>query len=301
MRFGIMAMQLEALIPPGLPSDQVLASVASFNLPDLVRNLYAQGFNPIELGGDLPMFLPHTFSPQVIEALAELKSELGVSYTLHLPLWSVEPSSPSSPVRDGSVAALVESAGRAMLLEPEVYVLHATGSLAAEFYNMKLPEIAKNVILDQFQNNARLSVKTLLEETGIDSRRLAIETIEFPFERTLALAEELDLSICFDTGHVLVGFSGPVDFFKALERCLPRLAEVHLHDSPWHGSLKGPGYGLDHRALGEGDLDIARLLEHLNLGGFDGPMVYELRVEEALASMKVIRKVCPEHYLLGNI
>jgi sugar phosphate isomerase/epimerase len=290
MRFGIMGMQLEALVPAGLPADQVLSRVASFNLPDLVRELYSLGFNPIELGGDLQMFLPHTFSPQVVESLAALKSELGVSYTLHLPLWSVEPSSPLEPVRMGSVDALVQSVRKALPLEPEVYVMHATGSLAAEFYNMKLPEVAKTVLLDQFQNNAALSIQTLLEETGIPARQLAIETIEFPFERTLAVAEKLDLSICFDTGHVLVGFSGRVDFFETLERALPRLAEVHLHDSPWHGSLNGqPGYGMDHRPLGKGDLDVRRLLERLEQAGFNGPVVYELPVEDAMTSMEVIR------------
>jgi sugar phosphate isomerase/epimerase len=290
MRFGIMGMQLEALVPTGLPADQVLARVASFNLPDLVRHLFSLGFNPIELGGDLQMFLPHTFSPQVVETLAALKSELGVSYTLHLPLWSVEPSSPLEPVRMGSVEALVQSVRKALPLEPEIYVMHATGSLAAEFYNMNLPEVAKTVLLDQFQNNAALSIQTLLEETGIPARQLAIETIEFPFERTLAIAEKLDLSICFDTGHVLVGFSGPVDFFETLERALPRLAEVHLHDSPGHGSLNGqPGYGMDHRPLGKGDLDVRRLLGRLNQAGFNGPVVYELPVEDAMTSMEVIR------------
>jgi sugar phosphate isomerase/epimerase len=290
MRFGIMGMQLEALVPTGLPADQVLARVANFNLPDLVRQLFSLGFNPIELGGDLQMFLPHTFSPEVVEALAGLKSELGISYTLHLPLWSVEPSSPLTPIRLGSVEALVQSVRKALPLEPEVYVMHATGSLAAEFYNMNLPEVAKTVLLDQFQNNAASSIQTLLEETGIPARQLAIETIEFPFERTLAIAEKLDLSICFDTGHVLVGFSGPVDFFETLERALPRLAEVHLHDSSWHGSLNGqPGYGMDHRPLGKGDLDVRRLLDRLDQAGFNGPVVYELPVEDAMTSMEVIR------------
>lgn len=290
MRFGIMAMQLEALVPSGLPADQVLARVAGFSLPELVQQLFSQGFNPIELNGDLAMFLPQTFSADVIEQLADLKSELGVGYTLHLPLWSVEPSTPLAPVRDGSVDALVQAVRMAMPMEPEVYVMHATGSLAAEFYNMKLPEIARTVLLDQFQNNARHSLQTLLEQSGIPSRKLAIETIEFPFERTLALADALDLSICFDTGHVLVGFSGPVDFFDSLERCLPRLAEVHLHDSPWHGSLDGqPGYGMDHRPLGQGELDVSRLLERLELAGYQGPLIYELTVQDALASMDFIR------------
>ena len=294
MRFGIMTMQLDALIPPGMPAEQVMANVAAFNFPDLVRNLYAYGFNPIELGGDLPMFLPHTFSPAVIETLTELKRELGLSYTLHLPLWSVEPSTPLAPVREGSTDALLESIRLTWPLEPEVYVLHAFGTLATEFYNMRLPELARSILLKQFQRNASQSIRRLLSDSGIPSRKLAIETIEFPLELTLELADELDLSICFDTGHVLAGFSGPLEFFEALESCLPRLAEVHLHDSPWYGKLDARAYGLDHRPLGEGDLDVERFLDRLEQNGFTGPVIYELRVEEALASMQVIQRLRPQ-------
>lgn len=294
MRFGIMTMQLDALIPPGMPAEQVMANVATFNFPDLVRNLHAYGFNPIELGGDLPMFLPHTFSPAVIEILAELKRELALSYTLHLPLWSVEPSTPLVPVREGSTDALLESIRLTWPLEPELYVLHAFGALATEFYNMHLPELARSILLKQFQSNAGQSIRRLLSDSGIPSRKLAIETIEFPLELTLELADELDLSICFDTGHVLAGFSGSLGFFEALESCLPRLAEVHLHDSPWHGRLDARAYGLDHRPLGEGDLDVERFLDRLERTGFTGPLIYELRVEEALASMQVVQRLRPQ-------
>jgi sugar phosphate isomerase/epimerase len=293
MRLGIMAMQTGALIPAGLSPQEALAHVASFDHAGHVRRLAAQGFNPIELGGDMILFFPNAFAPPVVEKLAALKSEMGLSYTVHLPLWSVEPSTPLAPVREGSVRAVVECLRATLPLAPEAYVLHATGALAAEFYRMRLPELARALILQQFQNGARESLKTILAETGIRSRQLAIETIEFPFDLTLELAEELDLSICFDTGHVLVGFSGPVDFFDALERCLPRLGEVHLHDGPWQGPERRIGYGKDHQPLGAGDLDVVHFLDRLSTAGFDGPIVFELQVEQALASLDVIRSVHP--------
>lgn len=294
MRFGIMAMQLDWLLPAGVPAEQVMAHVAGFDHAGLVGRVAAQGFNPVELGGDLALFFPHAFAPPAIERLAALKAERGLRYTVHLPLWSVEPSTLQPPVRRGSVQAIVESIQATLPLEPEVYVLHATGALAAEFYRMRIPELARSPILRQFQASARESLKTILAETGIQGRRLAIETIEFPFDLTLELAEELDLSVCFDTGHVLVGFSGPIDLFEALDRCLPRLAEIHLHDGPWQGPEQVIGYGKDHQPLGAGDLDVARLLDRLAAAGFDGPLVFELRVAEALASLDVIRALRPE-------
>lgn len=296
MRFGIMAMQIDSLIPPeahSLPPEQALMRVLGFDHAGLVRSLAQQGFNPIELGGDLAMLLPHTYAQSAIESLVALKAELGLSYTVHLPLWSVEPSTLLTPVRQGSVQALVDMIRLTKPLEPEVYVMHATGALAAEFYHMRLPEMARALLLRQFQNGARQSLQSILAQTGIPSRRLAIETVEFPFELTLELAEEMDLSMCFDTGHVMVGFSGPVDFFEALERCLPRLGEIHLHDGPWQGPQMNIGYGKDHQPLGKGDLDVPRLLDRLQSAGYQGPIIFELRLEEALASLQVIRSFRP--------
>ncbi len=293
MRFGIETLQREALIPQGVPVEEALARLAALDHAQLVRDLAAHGLDPIELSGDLVLLLPHTFAPDAIERLARAKADLGLSYTVHLPLWSVEPSTPLGPVRRGSVQALLDVVRATRPLAPEVYVLHATGALAAEFYRMDLPDAARAFLLRQFQSHARQSLETLLAETGLPGRRLAIETIEFPFDLTLELAEDLDLSICLDTGHVLAGFSGPVTLLDALEQCLPRLGEVHLHDAPWQGPEGNIGYGLDHRPLGTGDLDVGPFLDRLAEAAFDGPIIFELGVEDTLASLDVIRQVRP--------
>ena len=293
MRFGIMAMQLEALVPQGVPAEQVMASIMSFDHAGLAKSLFDKGFNPVELGGDLGMFLPNVYNPESVERLAALKTD-GRGYTLHLPLWSVEPSTPLAPVRKGSVEAVVQTIKAAEPVQPEVCVLHATGALAAEFYNMKISELARSLILHQFQSGARESIRAILGETGLPSRRLAIETIEFPLDLTLELAEEFDLSVCLDTGHVLAGFPGWYDFFEVVEKLLPRLAEVHLHDCK-----KMPdgvrGYGEDHKPLGTGDLDLGRFLDRLAAANFTGPLVFELNVNEALESLKVIQSIRPNY------
>jgi sugar phosphate isomerase/epimerase len=293
MRFGIMAMQIGALIPSGVPAEQIMANITGFDHAGLAKNLASHGFNPIELGGDLSLFLPHTFNSESIEKLVALKAE-GISYSVHLPLWSVEPSTPLTPVRRGSVEAVVEILKATLPLEPEVYVLHATGALAAEFYNMKISELARSLILRQFQSGARASIQAILEQTGLPGRKLAIETIEFPLDLTLELADELNLSICLDTGHVLAGFPGWFDFFEVVEKCLPRLAEVHLHDCRKMPEGKR-GYGEDHKPLGHGDLDLGRILDRLAEANFSGPLVFELKIEEALESLEVVRSVRPQY------
>lgn len=294
MRLGIMAMQKEALVPAGLTPADAMAHIRSFDHAGLVRRLAGFGFDPIELGGDKVLFFPHAFAPATVEQLAQARADLGITYTVHLPLWSVEPSTPLTPVRLGSVRSAVEVIRATRPLAPEVYVFHATGALAAEFYRMELPEQARWLILRQFQAQALASLRAILEETGLPPRQLAIETVEFPFELTLELAEALDLAFCLDTGHVLSGFSGPVDLFDVLEACLPRLAEIHLHDSPaWQ-----PGspivYGQDHHPLGTGALDTARLLDRLAAAAWNGPIIFELTVPEALASREIVRRLRPD-------
>jgi sugar phosphate isomerase/epimerase len=288
MRFGIMAMQIKALVPGGSDPQQILSYLSGFDQMELVHRLFNLGFDPIELGGDLAYLLPSSFAPPAIESLKNLKEQTGLSYTVHLPLWSIEPSTPVPAVRRGSVEAVLDLIRATTPLDPEVYVLHATGSLAAEFYRMRLPEIARAILLHQFQDGAHQSLLALLAESGIPPRKLAIETIEFPFDLTLELAEALDLSMCFDTGHVLANFAGELDFFAALERCLPRLGEIHLHDCP----AQGPGqigYGQDHQSLGSGSLQLDHLLGTLVAANFTGPVVFELQVEEAQASLDLIR------------
>ena len=159
MRFGIMAMQMDALVPAGLPLPEIAAHIAGFDHANLVRGLVEQGFDMLELNGDLVMFLPQTYEPAAIERLAALKAERNLSYTMHLPLWSVEPSTPLIPVREGSVRALVEAIQATRLIAPECYVLHGTGSLAAEFYRMRISEQARGLILTQFQAAARQSIR----------------------------------------------------------------------------------------------------------------------------------------------
>ena len=293
MRFGIMTMQLEALVPPGIPAEQVMDNILTFDHAALAQRLFEQGFNPIELTGDMGMFLPHAYQPEAIGKLKALMS-CGLGYTVHLPLWSVEPSTPLTPVRQGSLQAVVDCIRTTQPLEPECYILHATGALAAEFYNMKISEAARLIVLRQFQAGARESIKSILAQTGIPSRRLAIETIEFPLEMTLELADELDLSLCLDTGHVLAGFPGWFDFFEVVEKVLPRLVEVHLHDSRCMPPGQR-GYGEDHKPLGTRDLDLGRLLDRLSQAGFQGPCILELSVPEALESLQFIKSHHPQY------
>ena len=294
MRFGIAEMSgmtLTRRLGGGGSAQELIAAVRGFDRVASIRELAAEGFDLIELGGDLSLFFPDAFSAETVAGLAALRDELGIAYTVHLPLWSVEPSSPLGPVRRGAVEAVVETIRATAPLEPEVYVLHATNALAAEFYRMRMAEAARPIVLGIFADHAVRSLREIVAATDIDPRRLAVETIEFPFDLTLGIVEEAGTSLCFDTGHVLVGFSGPVDLFEALDRSLPHLAEIHLHDGPWQGTDHSIGYGQDHKPLGQGDLDVGRLMARLDEAAFAGPVIFELPVQGTKASLARIGEI----------
>ncbi len=65
------------------------------------------------------------------------------------------------------------------------------------------------------------------------------------------------------------------------------------------GETRAPGTSLSlhlplYSWLGAGDLDVPRLLDRLQQAGFAGPLVFELRLEQALASLEYIRSIRPD-------
>jgi len=284
-----MSSQTALLIPPGVQEAELTNHIVNYSYSELIIEIAEAGFKTIELSGDLAILLPHFYSKESIKSLLKLKKELDLSYTVHLPLWSVEPSTSLQPVRKGSVEALINHIDLVKTLEPEVYVLHATGALAAEFYRMSLPEVAKTFLLGQFKENAISSIGRILSETGISRQKLAIETIEFPLDLTIDIANQLDISLCFDTGHIMAGFSGNNSFFDALSSCFHRVAEFHLHDCPQRSQEDPIGYGQDHKPLGHGDINIVQLLNQLESHNFDGPIIFEMSLDDAKESIDFIK------------
>lgn len=306
MRFGIEQMQVGLLIQHArtlMPaSGQVDVQALRAALPHLEVDVAAQvnyladlGFTLIELNPELSIFFPNCYNLAAIDRLGRLKEERHLSYTVHLPLWSLEPSTPVQMVRQGSVDTLVDAVLRLAPLEPEVYVLHATGALAAEFSRMKPLQAMRSLVLQLFVAQARRSVEELLERTGLPSRRLAVETIEFPFDLTLDLAQAFDLSMCLDVGHVVAGYTTGVSLLEALEHMLPRLAEVHLHDAYRRELPNGMVQVNDHMPLGAGEVPVGDLLDRLAAAEFSGPVIFELTIEEARASLEAIRALRPAY------
>lgn len=289
MKFGIMEMQLPLLAAIVSSPQRAVELASCFDHEILIDPLTESGFTTIELGGDLTLFFPSAFAPTQVKNLAKLKQTRNLSYTLHLPLWSVETSTMQEPVRKGSTEAVIQTINATKDIAPEVYVLHATGALAAEFSSMPLPDAIRLMVLKQFEEMAMRSIRDVLSQTQIPSRSLAIETIEFPWELTLEIADTLNLSICLDTGHVLAGFPGYHSLTDIITQAGSRIASVHLHDSAQRKPGEPPRYGEDHQPLGSKDLNIPELFNELNRINFSGPIIMELTLEQARASINFLR------------
>lgn len=287
LRFGIISPRMDVLAPKS--AELSLATLLGYSQVADVKRLARHGFRVVELNTDVNALLSHALPHTPLEDLIAVKEEMGVSYTVHLPILSIEPASHVPAVRRGAVQATVDAIRALEPLDPERYVYHVSGEMAARFMHSQISNTTRAMVMRALQQYARESLAAILDQAKIDPRRLAIETIQFPFEMTLELADEFDTSVCFDTAHVLVGYAGPIDFLSAFEQSLPRLSEIHLNDGPWQGPEHVVHQGKDHLPLGSGDLDVAWFINRCVELQFGGPVIFELSLDEALHSLDVIR------------
>jgi inosose dehydratase len=100
-------------------------------------------------------------------------------------------------------------------------------------------------------------------------------------EQLFRFLEGSEMGLCLDTGHLVIGGSDPV---QVAELAGGRINHVHLKDVDRElaEKLGGRELGLKEaaqkgafRPLGEGDVDVGRLLEVLEEGGYSGWYVLE--------------------------
>ncbi len=241
------------------------------------------GFHHFEINADLHHVFPGMFSSETIHDLKTFLEKHDVTFSVHLPLWAIEPSAFCKKIRVASVDCLVDAINTFSPLNPTSWVLHLTGALASEFSRIPLPDQYKILTMKSFADRARESLLELLEKSGINSRTLAIENVEFPFKLYEPLLEELDLGVCFDTGHLLAGYSGDWDVMEFYEGYKDRIIEIHLHDGQYPG--------IDHQPLGKHDLPVKKFISTLARDQFQGPIVFELSLKDAIDSWNYIKKV----------
>jgi len=294
LRFGIAAFEFQStadqIIVDGVPD------FSRFSIENEIRTAVQAGYSVLELGMDAKYMIPGALTPESFNRLLELQTELGHSYTVHLPFWSVELATFNEPVREGSIKSIVDCIRSAEVLQPETYVLHATGSLAAEFSTLRFSSKIVHLICTLLAGFSNRGIEDIITQTEISPRKFAIENCVFPFVIMRDLVDDLDTSICFDTAHLITRMSGTESVMEFYRAHRDRIAEIHLQDGSY-SEHRGVVSREDHIALGRGimgDNVLREFLTELVKDKFTGPIIFELPQGDANESLARIRDVVPE-------
>ncbi len=292
MKFGILTLQKDG-------ADQNFANISLLNPASIidpvkyVKHALKSGFKNFEITYDINTMVPGIFDEPKMAELKALKDKYNISYSVHLPLWSVELACPHPYIRNAGVNLTIDAIRTMEILEPEIYVLHATGTLAAEFLRMDLPPFFDGFLARHMLKYSIEAIEQILTSTGISPRKIAIECIEFPFELMDDMIKRMDLGVCLDVGHILAGFSGKISIERFIDKYFGRITEIHLHDA--YKRQNGEKYDVaDHLPLGHGSLDYVWLVNELYTRGYDKRIIFELGLKESLESLRVLS----EHFTI---
>lgn len=171
-------------------------------------------------------------SKAVIQELNELAAAHELTYTVHFPL-DVYPGAADAVERSRTLETYKKIIGLTAELSPFGYVLHLTPDMYGVRPSADIP---------RWLDNLDRSLEALLRTGLVESRMLCAETLSYPFELVLPLAERYDLAVTLDIGHVwLMGYDAAANCASLLDRT--RIC--HLHGV---SGLASEG-GRDHQGL----------------------------------------------------
>ncbi len=171
-----------------------------------------------------------------INRLIELSLFHRVGFNIHLPI-DISLGDENEKVRASGISTVRRVIQKTLCLNPSFYVLHL---------DPRNKNGQEEMDIEVWRNDLAECLQEILYD-GMDSKRMAIETLGYPFEWIEDIVSEFGLSICLDIGHIL---NHGYDLGHYLKTYLPRTSIIHLH---------GVHNGLDHlgiETLSEPDLDL---------------------------------------------
>ncbi|MBI9074569.1 MAG: sugar phosphate isomerase/epimerase [Desulfatibacillum sp.] len=179
-----------------------------------------------------------------VKELRNIADDKGLSYTVHLPLdtWT---GSTDEAIRRSSVEKIKRVMDRMAPVAPVApfaYICHLHGE-----------KRGKKPVNDPAAWTAQ-HVKSLTEILSIaEPRDICIETLDYPFSMVENIVWDLNLSICLDIGHLIIG---GYDVEDHLDKYLARARVLHLH---------GVNQGKDHTDISHVDPALLNeLMERIN-------------------------------------
>ncbi|MFO7713431.1 cobamide remodeling phosphodiesterase CbiR [Desulfosarcina sp.] len=153
-------------------------------------------------------------STRLIRELANLADTADITYNVHLPA-DIFLGHPDPLERRRSTDALQQILDRCGPLAPSTFTLHLNRN----------PDDIKRVPVSTWQELMTDSLAKILRRFP-ESRRISVETLDYPFAQVAPVVTGLDLSVCMDMGHLMVHGVDLFDFFAVWE---PRITIIHLH------------------------------------------------------------------------
>jgi sugar phosphate isomerase/epimerase len=176
-----------------------------------------------------------------MEALLEFSLRRDAGFNVHLPI-DIYLGNRSEEVRKSGVFTVKRVIERTLCLNPSAYTLH---------FDLRDENGHQETDIDGWQRRIIQSAKEILK-SGIEPKRISIETLGYPFEWVEEIVRTFGFSICLDIGHILI--SGQ-DLQYHLEKYLPEASVVHLH---------GLENGIDHVGIDRLSEPVSeRILSHL--------------------------------------
>jgi len=235
----------------------------------------------VELGLDMGIVYPQVFDAGFYTAVADLQQELAFTCTVHLPFMWIDASSMNEPVRQASVDCLRQAIELVQPIDVTTFVLHLWGNTTSEIATILAGTPQLGAVFMSLMAQAGRSLSAVCEL--LDPRDVCVENLEAPaLDVAVPLIEQHGASICLDVGHLAYGFErGGGDAVDFLARHGSLVREIHLHDfeTTSAGELTQTH---DHLPLGQGQLDTAAFLRHLQEIDFDGPVILEVNDKPAL-------------------
>lgn len=165
------------------------------------------------------------FSRSVINELHLLSQDLNLTYNIHLPT-DIAINDPDSIKQQFAVDTLIHIIERLEPLNASSYALHIPYHLA--FFDERHVKKWQEVV---YHNLERILA------AGIPGNKIAIETLEYPYEMLNPILSELPLSVCIDVGHLIMhGY----DFDSVFKSYYSKTLIIHLH---------GIENNIDHQSL----------------------------------------------------
>jgi sugar phosphate isomerase/epimerase len=159
-------------------------------------------------------FFQNNAVKKTVTELASLAKQFKITYNIHLPT-DISISDQDHRMQHKAVLALQK-------------IIDITSSLSPSTCTLHIPYVEEkkdSEHVKRWQENVFNGLKQLLS-SGVDSKSISVETLDYPFTWIDKIIDEFNLSVCIDTGHLMMhGF----DCSRVYGKYEERTPIIHLH------------------------------------------------------------------------